>query len=165
VALVVLIGMPGSGKTTVGTATAEALEVAFCDTDAVVEADAGRSVAEIFGEDGEAQFRDLELAALRRCLAERAVVATGGGVVGSEAARAALAREVCVYLRADVETLVHRVSSMGRPLLADDPGGSLARLAAAREAHYRALASVELDASRSVESLAAEIAQLVEATQ
>jgi shikimate kinase len=163
VALVVLIGMPGSGKTTVGAATAARLSVPFQDTDELVEAAEGRTVAEIFAAGGEGAFRAAELVALRRALSERAVVATGGGVVSTDAGRSELSGERCVYLAADLDLLVDRAASSPRPRLARDVRGTLERLGAARETRYRELASLRLDASLPVERLVDRIASFLEA--
>ena len=92
----VLVGPPGAGKTTVGALVAERLGVAFRDTDADVEAAAGKEIADIFYADGEEHFRALELAAVAVALAEHeGVLALGGGAVLAE--RLPLYREVAVY--------------------------------------------------------------------
>src|SRR4051812_11172033 len=86
--LVVLVGPPSSGKTTVGSALAAALGTAFRDTDHDVEAEAGCSVADVFVTHGEPHFRELEERAVARALAEHdGVLALGGGAVTSEATR------------------------------------------------------------------------------
>jgi len=157
VALVVLIGMPGSGKTTLGSAVARRLGVPFVDTDDLVEGASGRTVADIIEEDGESPFRDVELDALRRALNEPAVVATGGGVVTTQAGRDALDGHLCVYLAAGVDVLLERAGRTARPLLAGDPAIALARLSSERGTYYRQLASVELDASRDLDDLANEL--------
>lgn len=141
----VLVGLMGVGKSTVGRALAERLGRRFVDTDAVVEARAGRSVREIFAEEGEAAFRDLESDVLREVLAgdEPLVVAAAGGVVLREQNRVELGRRAgrVVWLRADPALLVQRVRAGGhRPLLDDDPEGTLRRLEAEREALYREVA-------------------------
>jgi shikimate kinase len=118
---VVLIGMMGSGKTTVGRLVAERLGSGFADTDEEVESFAGISVPEMFERDGEAAFRRAETEALETLLARSGsrVVAVGGGAVLSEANREAIRRQATViWLRATVGTLTDRVGSgEGRPLL------------------------------------------------
>jgi shikimate kinase len=118
---VVLIGMMGSGKTTVGRLVAARLGSGFADTDEEVESFAGISVPEIFERDGEAAFRRAETEALETLLARSGsrVVAVGGGAVLSEANREAIRRQATViWLRATVGTLTDRVGSgEGRPLL------------------------------------------------
>ncbi|MBM2577955.1 shikimate kinase [Jannaschia sp. Os4] len=118
---VVLVGMMGSGKTAVGQALAERLQVPFRDSDHAIEDAARMSVAEIFARDGEAFFRDRESEVIARLLAEGpGVVSTGGGAFLSEATRETVAATaVSVWLRAAPEVLWPRVKGKaGRPLLA-----------------------------------------------
>lgn len=144
---VVLVGLMGSGKSTVGLALAERLGRQLLDTDALVEARAGRSIRDIFATDGEQAFRDLEAEVLAEVLAGStpAVVATGGGVVLREANRAALrlADARVVWLCAEPATLLERVrSAPHRPLLDDDPAGTLQRMADERAPWYRDVADL-----------------------
>src|SRR5690349_16054991 len=97
--LVVLVGPPGAGKSTVGQLLAERRGVEFRDTDCDVEAAAGVSISDIFIEQGEAAFRALERDAVRRALDEHdGVVALGGGAVTDAATRASLAGHRVVFL-------------------------------------------------------------------
>jgi shikimate kinase len=141
----VLVGLMGVGKSTVGRALAARLGRPFVDTDAMVEARAGRSVRDIFAQQGEAAFRDLESEVLHDVLGgdEPLVVAAAGGVVLREQNRAELRRRAdrVVWLRADPALLVERVRAGGhRPLLDDDPEGTLRRLESEREPLYREVA-------------------------
>jgi len=87
----VLIGMPGSGKTTVGQLLSQRLDLPLVDTDWMVEREAGRSIPDIFAQDGEASFRALETRAARQAAArEGIVIATGGGMVLREENMAAM---------------------------------------------------------------------------
>ena len=148
---VVLVGMMGVGKTTVGRRVAEALGRPFVDSDAVIEARTGRSVAEIFEADGEPAFRAVESEVLIDALAsaEPAVIAAAGGTVLSEANRVALRRAgTVVWLRAPVDLLVSRVAgSTHRPAIAADPAATLARLAEGRDELYAEVADLVVDAS------------------
>jgi 3-dehydroquinate synthase len=157
---VVLIGMPGSGKSTVGRRVAEILGWPLVDTDAIVARRAGRSVEEIFAQEGEAAFRRMERLAVREAAATRpAVIATGGGVVLDTGSMAALRRRgVIVSLAATPEALLARVGpdGGGRPLLGPDPAARVAALATERAPRY-AQADLTLDASRPVEDLAEEL--------
>ena len=155
---IVLIGLRGSGKTTVGRRLARRTGRPFADTDARVAATAGRTVAEIFAAEGEAGFRRRESAALGEVLAEaggRSVVATGGGAVLASGNREMMRGHDVVYLRADADTLAARVAAdpttaANRPVLTDagDPVEEVRRLLAAREPIYREVATVEIDAGR-----------------
>ncbi|MDX1500928.1 MAG: shikimate kinase [Thermoanaerobaculia bacterium] len=119
-----LIGFMGAGKTTAGRRLARRLGLAFVDLDAEIEAEAGRSVAEIFAAEGEAGFRERERRALGRVAAgPEAVVATGGGLPLSPANRDLMrATGVTVWLDPGVETAITRLAGAPgreRPLFAD----------------------------------------------
>ncbi len=149
---IVLIGLSGGGKSTVGRLLAATLGLPFYDTDALLAARAGLPVPALLRAD-EAHFRALEEEALADALAAPAgVVATGGGVVLSQRNRAALSScPACrvVWLRAPVAVLAARLSAgkgEDRPLLAgDDPAARLAALAAQRDGLYRACADLIVD--------------------
>jgi shikimate kinase len=147
---VVLVGLMGAGKSTVGALLAEALGRPFVDTDAVVEAIAHRTVAEIFAEGGEPAFRALERTAVADVCAspDPLVIACGGGAVLDADNRAALTRSgIVVWLRATPEHLAARVGDgADRPLLARGATvDALARLADTRAAAYEAVADVAVD--------------------
>jgi shikimate kinase len=116
---VILIGAPGAGKTTVGTALAAGLGVDFTDTDAMVEAVAGKPVADIFVSDGEPEFRRLEREAVATALARAGgVIGLGGGAVMDERTQALLAGRRVVYLETGFTELAKRVGlDRPRPLL------------------------------------------------
>lgn len=147
----VLVGMMGSGKTTVGRRLAERWGVPFLDSDEQVEARTGRTVAEIFRDDGEAAFRTLEAEALTEALAARpvGVVAAAGGVVLAEGNRSTLVDgATVVWLRADPAVLAARIAAADddhRPLLDDDPAVVLRRLDAERRELYAEVADVVVD--------------------
>ena len=136
----VLVGLMGVGKTTVGRRVARALNLPFMDADAEIEAAAGRSVADIFAERGEAEFRTGERRVIARLLdGEPVVLATGGGAFLNPETRALIReRAVSVWLKADLEVLVKRVKRRDtRPLLhGKDPAEVLQRLAAERYPIY-----------------------------
>jgi shikimate kinase len=146
---VVLVGMMGAGKSTVGARLAQRLDRPFLDSDELVEAQTGRTVAEIFAAEGEAAFRAIETSVLLEMLDREvpAVIAAAGGVVLESANRAAMRdRATVVWLRVDPTVLASRVGAGGhRPLLADDPAATLSRLAAERESLYRAAAHEIVD--------------------
>lgn len=142
---IVLVGMMGTGKSTVGRIVAARLGRRLVDSDEMIEARTGRNVRDIFATDGEATFRSLEADALLHALAdpEPAVIAAAGGVVLNEANRRALAdaNARVVWLLADPDVLLERVrGGMHRPLLDDDPEGTLRRMWAEREPLYHEVA-------------------------
>ena len=145
----VLVGMMGSGKTTVGRQLAGRLGWDFFDSDAMVEASTGSTVPELFAERGEEAFRAEEGRVLAEALAATspAVVSAAGGVVlAAENRRLLAARAVVVWLRAEPSTLATRVGSgTGRPLLEDDPAARLVELDAVRRPLYEEVADVVVD--------------------
>jgi shikimate kinase len=147
---VVLVGLSGTGKSSVAPRLAERLGLAVADLDARIAGAAGCTVAEYFSRHGEAAFRRRELAELEAVLAgPPAVVATGGGLVTIPEARARLSSAcTVVWLRAEPEVLAERLAGTGeeRPLLAGDAATTLRRLATEREALYREVADVVVDA-------------------
>jgi shikimate kinase len=141
----VLVGLMGSGKTTIGRALAQRLHRELLDSDLMIEAREGRTVRTIFQEDGEDAFRVIETEVLVEALTaeDRAVIAAAGGVVLRAENRAALRASGArvVWLRADPATLVERVKGgTHRPLLDDDPKGTLERMYAERSELYREVA-------------------------
>ena len=138
--LIYLTGFMGSGKTAVGRALARRLGVAFVDTDATVEAEAGRSIARIFADEGEAGFRERESRALESCSRrDDAVIATGGGIVESPSnVETMLATGRVVFLDCDFAVLSARVAADGvdRPLFRD-PEAARARFELRRPAYER----------------------------
>jgi shikimate kinase len=166
---VVLVGMMGSGKTTVGHRLAARLHRPFFDSDEMIEAREGRTVRDIWLEDGEPAYRVMETDVLREALVAPAasVIAAAGGVVLREENRRLLeAPDVfTVRLDADPEVLVERVGRQGhRPLLDDDPLGTLRRLLGQREALYAEVADATIDVSRAgPDEVADEVLAAVEA--
>ncbi|WP_214320031.1 shikimate kinase [Nonomuraea sediminis] len=156
----VLIGPPGSGKTTLGKLLAERLGVGFRDTDTDVEAVAGKPVSDIFVEDGEERFRELEHQAVRRALAEHdGVLSLGGGAVLNPETQALLDGHTVVYLEVGLADAVQRVGlASARPLLVLNPRSQLKKLMEERRPIYERLAvlTVKTD-KREPEELAEEI--------
>lgn len=144
---VVLVGMMGSGKSTIGTRLAARTGLRFVDADAEIERAARMSIQEIFASRGEAEFRAGERRVIARLLGQGPqVIATGGGAFMSPETRERIAANaISVWLKADPETLLKRVRKRAnRPLLqTEDPEATLRRLLAEREPTY-ALADIEV---------------------
>jgi shikimate kinase len=158
--MAVLVGPMGAGKTTVGTELAARWGVDLRDTDADIEAIAGKPVSEIFVDDGEAAFRALERTAVVRALAEHAgVVAVGGGAVMAEDTRSALAGHRVIFLDVGLSDAASRVGlGTTRPLLLGNVRAQLKALLDARRPLYEevAMARVHTD-GRTVAEVADEV--------
>ncbi|MER8009117.1 shikimate kinase [Streptomyces sp. NPDC094149] len=143
-AQVVLVGPMGVGKSTVGRLLAERLGVGYRDTDDDIVAAQGRTIAEIFVDDGEPAFRAIEKAAVREALAgHEGVLALGGGSILDADTRALLAGHRVVYLSMDVEEAVKRTGlNTARPLLAVNPRKQWRELMEARRSLYEEVATV-----------------------
>ena len=137
---IVLVGMMGAGKSTVGRKLAQMLDLPFCDADEEIERAAQLTIAEIFDKFGEAYFRGGERRVMARLVQEGpGVIATGGGAFcQDETRRLILDKAVAVWLDSDVDTLAERVGRKDtRPLLrGGDPREILSRLRAEREPYY-----------------------------
>jgi shikimate kinase len=165
---IVLIGMMGAGKTTVGGRLARALDRRFIDSDVQVEQRTSRTVREIFETDGEAAYRVLEAEALAAALAseEPAVIAAAGGTILDATNRQRM-RDfgTVVFLEAKPADLVDRVGGQDhRPLLRDDPAGVLEEMDRVRRHLYEEVADVVVDVSTlGPDEVVAEIVRLVSA--
>ncbi|OBH25660.1 shikimate kinase, partial [Mycobacterium sp. E2462] len=143
----VLVGLPGSGKSTIGRRLAKALGVGFLDTDAAIEQRTGRSIADIFAADGEQEFRRIEEEVVRAALADHdGVLSLGGGAVTSPGVREALAGHAVVYLEINATEGVRRTGgNTVRPLLAGpDRAAKYRALLAERSPLYRRVASIRV---------------------
>jgi len=138
---IVLVGMMGVGKSSVGRRLAARLTIPFVDADAEIEKAAGMSISDIFARHGEADFRKGEARVIARLLAHGPqVLATGGGAFMNPATREAIgSKAVSIWLKADLDVLLRRLGKRRneRPLLqTDDPGQTLRALLAEREPVY-----------------------------
>ncbi len=142
----VVIGPPGSGKSTVGRLLAERLGVSFRDTDTDVETEAGKPIGEIFIDDGETRFRELERAAVRVALdTHDGVLALGGGAILDAGTQADLAGGPVVYLEVGLSDAVKRVGlASARPLLVLNPRSQFRKLMEERRPIYEGLATVRV---------------------
>lgn len=168
---VVLVGPMGSGKTTVGRLLAGRWQVAVRDTDEDIEAVEGRSIGEIFVDDGEARFREIEREAVAKALTDHdGVLSLGGGAVLAEQTRELLARHPVVFLKVGLSDAVSRVGlGESRPLLNQAVGGIRSRikqLLDERTPVYESVATITVDTSgRTPEDVATEIDTRLEETR
>src|ERR1700756_762125 len=147
----VLVGLPGSGKSTIGRRLARALDVTFVDTDAAIETTTGRTIADVFATDGEQEFRRIEEEVIRTALAEHdGVLALGGGAITIPGVRDALAGHTVIYLEINATEGIRRTSGgTARPLLAGpDPAAKYRALMADRAPLYRGAATMRINTNR-----------------
>ena len=163
--LLVLVGPPASGKTTVGTGVADILGVPFRDTDADIEAVAGMTVADVFVQHGEPYFRALEEQAVARAMADhQGVLALGGGAVTSAATRELLVAHgrqggTVVWLDVDLPSAARRVGlSRDRPILGVNPRAMLRTMLEQRAPLYGEVATLTVaTGGRTPEDVVAEV--------
>jgi shikimate kinase len=162
--MVVLIGSPGAGKSSVGRRVAERLRVSFVDTDTLVEAASGMSVPDIFVNRGEEEFRRLEAVAVARAIDEQeGVVSLGGGAVMTPQNREVLDGQRVVWLRVSVSDAASRVGlNTARPLLLGNVRATLGHLLDERNPIYEEVATDIVDTGgRNVREVTDEVVRLV----
>ena len=152
----ILIGPMGSGKTTIGQLLATKLNLAFRDTDHIIEQESGKSVAEIFLEDGEEKFRALEKSVLRKeLLSDETILALGGGApisIDAQSALKAIASPV-IYFDISLASVVQRIGfNRDRPLLLNNPRGQWELLMQERRPIYEEIADKVIDVNAKSES-------------
>jgi shikimate kinase len=147
----VLVGLPGSGKSTIGRRLAKALGVGLLDSDVAIEQQTGRTIADIFATDGEQEFRRIEEGVIRAALVEHdGVLSLGGGAVTSPGVREALAGHTVIYLEINANEGVRRTGgNTVRPLLAGpDRADKFRALMATRVPLYRRVATMRVNTNR-----------------
>jgi shikimate kinase len=144
---IVLIGVPGAGKTTVGSLLAQSLKYEFIDTDQLIEQQLGKSISDIFIQDGEEFFRKIEAQVIASALKnELIVVSVGGGALMNTHTRDLIKSQTAIWLQAGLSQAVDRVGmNKNRPLLLGNVRGQLADLMAAREPFYIECAKLVVD--------------------
>ena len=146
---IAIIGAPGAGKSTVGRQVARRLDLDFVDVDAEIERRTGKEIAEIFADDGEADFRALEAEVTAECLARPGVVSLGGGAPLTPSVQEALAGHDVVWLRVSITQAARRVGLNDvRPLLVGNLRAQLISLLQQRTPTYEALATLTVDTDR-----------------
>ena len=164
---VILVGPMGSGKSTIGALIAQRLQLPFRDTDTVIEAESGRSVSDIFLEDGEEAFRALEKAVLRKeLLTDGTVLALGGGApisIDAQSALRAISSPV-IYLDISLASVAPRIGfNRDRPLLLHNPRGQWQTLMEARRPIYESIADTVIDVNDKTEEVI--VSEILEAIQ
>lgn len=160
----VLVGAPGSGKSTVGKRLATALGVDFADADALIEAAMGMSVSDIFVTLGEPAFRAKELEVISQALKDsNGVLALGGGAIVNPNTREALRGEQVIWLQVDIASATSRVGmNTARPLLIGNVRGKMAELMAERTPLYEEVSSITINTSaRKVREVVDELVDLL----
>ena len=152
-----LVGLPGSGKSKVGRILSRLFCVPHVDVDAQIEAEAGRSISEIFQESGEDVFRALEREAILSSGKGPAIISLGGGAVGDPEVRRYLEDQTVIWLDASDKELVRRVKRKShRPLLRDDPAWTIARLRRERKSLYEEVATAQVTSTSAPAFVAAD---------
>jgi len=150
---IILIGMAGCGKSTVGVLLAKALGYEFIDTDLIIQHDEGRLLQEIIDTDGLDCFRAAEERALLTVNANRAVIATGGSAVYSKKGMTLLKQNgICIWLRLPYEEIVRRIRNIATRGIAIAPGKNLYDVFCEREPLYKEYADIVIDCEGDVEA-------------
>lgn len=162
---IVLIGMPGCGKTTIGKLLSERLKMNFCDVDSYIEDKESRSIPEIFKRDGEEYFRKLETQAVEEVSEnQRSVISSGGGVVKSSYNMDNLKNSgIIIFINREVDDIISDIETDGRPLLKDGKE-KLYKLYEERIDLYKKYCDYEVKNDNSVEEILKKIVQVVEKT-
>ena len=152
VSKIILVGMMGAGKTTIGKLLSNKLNYEFIDLDKVIEEKSGVKINTIFEIEGESGFRDRELQVLSDSFEkDRVVISTGGGIVTNEKSRAQLIKHkaLIIYLKANIQTLCNRLKNdNSRPILnVDDREQVIEKTLEEREPYYQDLADMDVDTS------------------
>ena len=152
-ARLVLVGLPGVGKSTVARMLSAEWQCQHVDTDDIIVKKAGCSIGDFIREKGEPAFRELEFEALEEALTSEGIVSTGGGIVTFEKSRTALKAAPTVWLDTKDEQIIPRLGGTDRPLLDGNPGQILKLMREARAPFYEEVSRARVDASRTLEDV------------
>ncbi len=160
---IILIGMPGSGKTTIGELVSQRLNMKFCDVDHYIEEKEGRSIPDIFKDDGEAYFRKLETSAVKAVSENKGyVISSGGGVVKFPCNMESLGKSgIIIFINRSVEDIISDVETEGRPLLKDGKE-KLYNLYKERISLYKKYCDHEVVNDGSLEAIEERILEIIE---
>jgi len=152
VSKIILVGMMGSGKTTIGKLLSNKLGYSFVDLDKIIEENSGVKINTIFEIEGEEGFRERELQVLSDCIEmDKVVISTGGGIVTNEKSRIHLIKHnaLIIYLKANLQTLCNRLKNdNSRPMLnVDNKEQVIERILEDRDPYYKDLADMDVDTS------------------
>lgn len=146
---IVLIGMPGAGKSTIGVLLAKSMLMSFCDTDLLIQGKYSKSLCDIINEEGVEKFLQIENDVICENKFENSVVATGGSVVfGEEAMRKLKENSLTVYLKVSVEELEKRVNNIHTRGIAMKEGATLREIFEERSFLYEKYADVTIDCTK-----------------
>lgn len=146
---IVLIGMPGAGKSTIGVLLAKSMLMSFCDTDLLIQGKYSKSLCDIINEEGVEKFLQIENDVICENKFENSVVATGGSVVfGEEAMRKLKENSLTVYLKVSVEELEKRVNNIHTRGIAMKEGATLKEIFEERSFLYEKYAEVTIDCTK-----------------
>lgn len=162
---IILIGMMGSGKTTIGKALAQDLSLRWMDTDQYIEQQEQQSISNLFSQHGEAYFRQCETKALQHLISQAKIISTGGGIIITTINRNLLKKNAnVIYLKAQIDTLIARLDATDRPLLQnEDIKSKLSTLYEQRQSWYEECAhhTIETD-SLNIEEVVRAIKQTLD---
>ena len=152
-----IIGMPGSGKSTIGRILSEKLNYEFFDTDEEIETLTGSKIKDIFKKQGESRFREIETGVLKKLINfDRIVISTGGGIILNN--QKLLKKSLNIYLVCDLNVLIERASrNKKRPLLLEDIENNMKNLFNHRKDLYNKISNLNINATNNLQKTVTEI--------
>ena len=152
-----IIGMPGSGKSTIGRILSEKLNYEFFDTDEEIETLTGSKIKDIFKKQGESRFREIETGVLKKLINfNRVVISTGGGIILNN--QKLLEKSLNIYLVCDLNVLIERASrNKKRPLLLEDIENNMKNLFNHRKDLYNKISNLNINATNNLQKTVTEI--------